>query len=343
MTTTSIADNSPADHNQDSIRARKRAAYISVAIGCLLFCTKMGGYLITGSAAILSDALESVVHVLATGFAAYSVIFSARPADRSHPYGHGKIEFFSAGLEGGLIIVAAVAICATAIPKLVHPPALPNLGWGTLLITIAGVTNLFLGWYLIHVGNKESSLTLVADGKHVLTDSYTSLGVVAGLLLVLGTGWKVFDPIVALAVAVNIIVTGYKLIRESISGLMHEADADLIAKITNVLNDNRRDTWIDVHRLRCWKAGEALHVDCHLTLPFYMDIASAHEIEEHIQQALSAELDMPLQLIAHHDPCVPKCCHTCVLADCQYRTEPLDARPLFSPTQVVQTAHYAPI
>ncbi len=321
-------------------RKRMRAALISVVIGLLMFGMKLYGYLITGSAAILSDAMESVVHVIATSFAFYSVMLSARPADDSHPYGHGKVEFFSAGIEGLLIVLAAIAIIITATPKLLSPPELPDLDIGTAIIGVAAVVNLMLGWYLIRTGKREGSLTLVADGKHVLTDSITSFGVVVGLILVLLTGWHILDPIVAYAVAINIVVAGFKLIRESIGGLMDEADPGFIVEVTDVLNDKRRPEWIDVHRLRCWRSGESHNLDFHLTLPYYQSVAEAHDSEAAIIGALREGLDRPVQVLVHHDPCVPNCCSTCAVENCDVRQDSLTDQKRLDPGQVTRQAAY---
>lgn len=324
----------------DRLRQRKRAALLSVVVGLLMFGLKFAGYAITGSAAILSDAMESVVHVLATMFALYSVLLSARPADQSHPYGHGRIEFFSAGLEGTLIVLAAITIIYVATLKLLTPAELPDLDIGAGITALAAVINLALGWYLIRVGRKHGSLTLVADGKHVLTDSITSFGVVVGLVLVLLTRWTILDPIVAIAVAVNIVVTGSRLMRQSVGGLMDEADPAIIAHVTDALNRSRKPEWIDVHRLRCWKSGETHHLDFHLTLPYYLQVVQAHAIEVDIRKVLSESLQSPTQLLIHHDPCVPSCCCFCAMEKCSVRRHDYTQRRPLTPEQIVHEAVY---
>jgi cation diffusion facilitator family transporter len=284
--------------------------------------------------------MESVVHILATTFALYSVLLSARPADRSHPYGHGRIEFFSAGVEGVLIVLAAGSIIYVAAPRLLKPVALPDLDIGTGITAAAAVINLALGWRLVGVGRKRGSLTLVAAGKHVLTDSITSFGVVGGLLLVLVTSWTILDPIVAIAVASNIVITGSRLVRQSVGGLMDEADPVIIARVTEALNRNRKAEWIDVHRMRCWKSGEVHHVDFHLTLPYYLPVVQAHATEEEIRRLLHDSLDMPTQLLIHHDPCVPTCCSFCALESCQVRQERFCGRGDLTAEQVILEAGY---
>ena len=281
---------------------------------------KTGAYLLTHSAAIFSDALESVVHVAATGMAVYSVLLSARPADRSHPYGHGKVEFFSAGFEGALIIIAAIAILYQAISGIIHGPKLQQLHLGILLTVAASITNLFLGKYLVRTGRRTNSLTLVADGKHVLTDSITSFGVIAGLGLVLLTGWEPLDPLVAILIAFNILLAGYKLVRGSVSGLMDEADPGTLEKIVAIIRRDRTPEWIDVHHLRAWRSGEIFHVDFHLTIPFYWHVDEAHAFQKKVLQGIAEGLGEGTQILIHLDPCVPPvCCTMCHVSPCTER------------------------
>jgi len=203
-------------NRNDQLNLRKKAAIISMTIGIGMFITKMTAYFITGSVAIFSDAAESVVHVAATGMALFSIILSSKPADESHLYGHGNVEYFSAGVEGFLIVLAAGFIIYQAILDIIAGPTLESLSIGVIFISAAGVVNLGLGYYLIRTGKKTNSLTLVADGKHVLTDAITSIGVIVGITLVIITDFVLLDPILAIIVALNILFTGYKLIRESI-------------------------------------------------------------------------------------------------------------------------------
>lgn len=281
---------------------------------------KTSAYFLTHSAAIFSDALESVVHVVATTMAMYSVLLSARPADKSHPYGHGKIEFFSAGFEGAMIIIAAIAIVYQAVSAIILGPQLQKLGIGILFTIAASFINLFLGTFLIRTGKSTNSLTLVADGKHVLTDSWTSFGVVVGLGLVVFTGWELLDPLVAIAVAVNIIVSGYKLIRLSIGGLMDEADPSTLEKIVSIILRGRTAEWIDVHHLRVWRSGEIFHVDFHLTIPFYWNVDIAHAFEKKVLQRIAQDLGVGTQVLIHLDPCLPSgCCKMCQVSPCEER------------------------
>jgi len=227
----------------DQLSIRKRAAIISLVVGFSMFFFKIGAYLITGSAAIFSDAAESVVHVMATSMALYSIILSSRPADDSHPYGHGNVEYFSAGIEGSLIAFAAVFIIYEGVVAIIEGPQLRQLGIGAIVITFASVVNLLLGNFLIRTGKKTNSLTLIADGKHVLTDSITSFGVIIAVLLVIITDIQILDPIIAILIALNILLTGYKLIRESIGGLMNEVNPETLNKLSNKLISIKKEYW----------------------------------------------------------------------------------------------------
>jgi cation diffusion facilitator family transporter len=306
---------------------RKRAALISLGIGGGMLIMKMSAYFLTHSSAILSDALESVVHVAATGMALFSVLLSARPADKSHPYGHGKIEFFSAGFEGAMIVLAAIAIIYQASSGLIVGPELRKLDVGILFTVAASVINLVLGTFLIRTGKRTNSLTLVADGKHVLTDSYTSFGVVVGLGLVLVTGWELLDPLIAIAVALNILFSGYRLLRISVGGLMDEAHPETLQKILSVILRDRTPEWIDVHHLREWQSGEIYHVDFHLTVPFYWRVDEAHAFQKRVVEEIAQELGLGSQVLIHLDPCIPElCCPLCRVSPCTERRHEFASR-----------------
>lgn len=303
-------------------RVRRRAALLSFLIGMMMLVMKMGGYFITNSAAILSDAMESVVHVIATGIAFYIVVLAARPADSRHPYGYGKAEYFSAGVEGTLIVIAAIAICYEAALDLVRGSQLRSLDIGAIVVAAAGAINLALGAYLVRTGKRTRSLVLVADGKHVLTDSYTSIGVLVGLLLVKITGVTILDPLFAIAVALNIIVTGYKLMAESVRGLMNTADADTLERTVKVMNSIRTNEMIDMHRLRAWRAGERRFVDFHLALPYYLELERVHAIQDEVNRAIRDEFHDQAEVMLHLDPCNPDCCGFCPEIECSVRTAP---------------------
>lgn len=299
-------------------RTTRNAALIALITGFLMLAGKMSAYLITNSAAIYSDALESVVHIFASGIAFISIIISSRPEDESHPYGHGNIEFFSAGFEGLLIIVAAIAIMYAAIHDIIFGVAVKKLDIGLYIVMAAGAINLLLGWYLIRTGKKNHSITLIADGKHVLTDSWTSLGVVVGIGLVMLTDFKLLDPIFAILVATNIIFTGSKLIRDSFNGLMDASDPEMLKKICDKISEIKKDYWIDVHQLRVRRSGNKLFLDFHLVLPFYFTIKETHTEEIEILKSIN-DLHNPSEIKIHLDHCDFSMCKFCSFAACTER------------------------
>ncbi len=302
-------------------KLKRKTATLSLIVGVSMFVAKIGAYLLTGSAAIFSDAAESIVHILATSMALFSIILSNKPADESHPYGHNKVEYFSAGIEGFLIFTAAVVIIYSAISDILKGPELQKLDTGAIIIFCAALINMGLGFYLIKIGKETNSITLIADGKHVLTDSYTSAGVIVGVLFVLFTGYKIFDPLFAIAVALNIIYTGYKLIRESIGGLMNEVNHEVLNKIANTLARNKKDYWIDVHELRYWQSGDRIFLDFHLILPYYFTIQKSHAEENEIEKIIQSEFDGS-QIKIHFDYCISDLCKFCGFQECQVRVFP---------------------
>jgi len=263
------------------------------------------------------------VHILATSMALISIVISSKPADDSHMYGHGNIEYFSAGIEGALIFVAAVVIIFQAITDMIQGTELQSLDVGIFIIASAGIINLILGFYLIKTGKKTNSLTLIADGKHVLTDSVTSIGVLIGIILVMITNISILDPIVAIVVALNILGTGYRLVRVSIGGLMLETKPELLAKIAGVLLDMKKDYWIDIHELRYWKSGDRFFIDFHLILPYYFTIEQTHKEEKEISVKLQ-EVLINSQIKIHFDYCRYELCRFCGYEDCAVRKEKRD-------------------
>jgi len=299
---------------------RVKAGVISLLIGILMLILKFGAYYLTGSAAIFSDALESIVHTMATSMALFSIIYSSKPPDEKHPYGHGNMEYFSAGAEGLLILLAAVGIIYYSVLDIINPPEIKKLDIGMGIVALAGLINLFLGLYLISTGKKTNSLTLVADGKHVLTDSYTSLGVLVGVFIVFLTDIQILDPLFAIFVGLNIIWTGYNLLREAFGGLMHEADSNTISEISKVILALRQNNWIDIHELRCRRSGSRVAIDFHLILPWYTTIKEAHDEETRIKENL--KMNFPeSEVLIHFDYCKPSLCKFCYYENCAERSE----------------------
>lgn len=319
-------------------RVRTRQGVMAVALGVSVLLTggKFYAYYLTGSAAILSDALESIINVVAAGFALFSVILAAKSPDPSHPYGHGKIEYLAAGFEGALIILAALGIIATALPQLLSPRELPRLELGLLFVAGVTLVNLVMGLILIHYGRRTHSLVLVADGQHLLTDVYTSVGVLAGLGLLHLTGLLWLDGVVALLVAANILYTGGKLLRQAVGGLLDESDPALLERLVQVLSEHRKDLWIDVHRLRARRAGDRVLLDFHLTLPRDLSLEEAHHEVKELERIFGEAFDGQADLLIHLDPCTQPVCPVCGHDPCSIRTHEARARSLWQRQTVTQ-------
>lgn len=275
------------------------AMRLSLVFGLLMLVGKATAYFMTHSAAILSDAAESVVHVIAVGFAAFSLRLSTRPAAPQFLYGYERITFFSAGFEGAMIIVAAIAIVVAAVEKWIAGLRLEHLGAGSLLVLIAGMMNAVLGYYLLRVGRRTNSLILEADGKHVLTDSWTSFGVVAGLGLVLLTHWKPFDPLIALAVAGNILWSGGCLVWHSAVGLLDYSDPNAGKQIRSKLDAICADLGIQYHGVRYRTTGYRQIIEVHLLFPHSTSISDAHRLATLVEERLPAQLGMPSEVVTH--------------------------------------------
>lgn len=280
----------------------RRAMSLSVAVGLLMLLLKFGAYALTGSTAILSDAAESIVHIFAVLFAAYSLWLSLKPADEQHPYGHAKISFFSAGLEGALILFAAVFIIFVAAQDWLTGLSVRNLDVGIILTAFAAAVNAALGWYLIRVGKRKKSLILEANGQHVLTDCWTSAGVVVGLLLAHVTGWLFLDPVCAILVALNIIYSGFKLVQRSVVGLMDQADPGVQHRLIELLDRECRQRGICHHLMRQRFNGFSYDVDVHLLFPDQMTIMEAHRLATEVERAIEAELDTSTHVTTHLEP-----------------------------------------
>jgi cation diffusion facilitator family transporter len=300
-------------------RLRLKAIGLSLGVGILLLVLKFVTYRLTHSSAVLSDALESIVNVAAAAFAAISIWMAAKPPDPDHPYGHGKIEYFSAGFEGALIMVAAAGIFYCGAQHVLTPHPLPNLGEGLLVLLAATGINLLLGLFLVRTGRSTDSLALVADGRHILTDVYSSGAVVVGLFLVHLTGWLRLDGAIACIVGVQILITGGHLVRQSFSRLMDASDPDLLNRIAKLLAQHRRPEWVDVHQLRAWRAGIIVHIDLHLVLPATLTLESAHHEAKILETLLIEAFVGNASVLVHMDPCAPEECPICLRSLCDQR------------------------
>jgi cation diffusion facilitator family transporter len=280
----------------------RRAMSLSLGIGLFLFLVKFGAFWITGSAAIFADAAESAIHIVAVGFAYFSLRLSQKPADEGHPYGHAKVSFFSAGFEGAMIVLAALFIIYDAINKWITGLHLENLGVGVLLIAGSVIVNIALGLYLVWTGKQKHSLILEANGKHILTDAWTSIGVLVGLGLTLLTGWLPWDPIFAIVVALNILYTGFGLIRKSVGGLMDVAEPEVHRQLEHLLDRETSGLGIDYHQLRHRNLGDGHWVDLHLLFDDETSIRDAHTKATTIENLIKETLKPSAIVTTHLEP-----------------------------------------
>ncbi|WP_462254348.1 cation diffusion facilitator family transporter [Ferruginibacter sp.] len=303
-----------------------RLQKIITAIAILLFVIKIIAWYLTNSVAILTDALESIVNVIAGLIGVYSLYVSAKPKDYDHPYGHGKAEFISAAVEGTLITVAGFIIIYEAVINLLNPHTIQKLDYGIMLVAITALINYIAGAVCIKTGTKNNSLALIASGKHLQSDTWSTLGIIAGLLLILFTKISWMDSAVGILFALIIIFTGYKIIRSSIAGIMDEADEALLKKLVVTLNTHRKENWIDLHNLRIIKYGATIHLDCHLTIPWYLNVHEAHKEIDALSSLVKDEYGEAVELFVHSDGCLDYSCNICLKQNCPVRKHPFEKK-----------------
>lgn len=317
------------------ISGQVRAVQISFAVGVTLMLIKFYAWKITHSAAVLSDALESIVNVIASGFAWYSIKLSSRPKNQSYPYGYGKIEFFSAGLEGGLILIAGLVMCYEGIISLIEHPNISQPDLGAALILGSSAVNLGVGYFLFKLGKRDRTLALEAEGSHLMADSLTSLAVVIGLVVVWFTNWLWADGLFALLLGLYIIKEGHKLLFRSILGLLDFNPPEIVHHLSEILEEKRQPDWIDFHHLRIQQFGHTLHLDAHLTLPSYYSLERVHQLTHELESVISKGWEKEVELYIHADPCKPSCCFMCGVQNCEIRTKPQVQKSSLTPEAIV--------
>ncbi len=299
-----------------------RIQLVVLGIGVILLGVKFVAWWLTNSNAILTDALESIINVAAGGFALYSIWLSAQPSDENHPYGHGKIEYLAAGVEGSLIVLAGLVILIKSVYNLMHPQPIGQLDLGMALVAVSESSIMSWGVVLLREGKRGHSLILQADGAHLRTDAWSSLGLLGGLGLLLLTGQPWIDSITAMVFGGVILVTGFRIVRSSVAGIMDEADHGLISGMVGALQERRHSNWIDLHNFRVIKYGPTLHIDCHLTLPWYFQLVEAHEEVVRMERMVREYCAQPVELFIHSDPCEPpRSCRICTKSDCPERMQ----------------------
>ena len=298
----------------------------TLIIGILLLLTKLMAYILSNSNAILTDALESVINILAGAFGLYSLFIASKPTDEDHPYGHGKIELISANIEGTLIFTAGLVMVLKSIYNLLFPVELKYLDFGIILVAATGIVNYVLGWYSKKSGTKYSSATLISSGVHLKTDAYSSFAIIVGLIIIHLTGLNWLDNILSIAAGLFIIYSGVKIIQSSADGIMDRADFILLEKTVAALNKNRKKEWIDIHNLRIVKYGENIHVDCHTTVPWYWNTQDMHDELKLVELAIKEAIPTHLETFIHADPCMPNSCSICLIEDCGVRQKPFEKK-----------------
>ena len=293
----------------------RRAAIASLAAAISLSVLKFIAYFATNSSAIFSDAVESIVNVAASAFAIYSLYLSHQPADDDHPYGHGKVEFISAAVEGGMVLAAAMVSIVKAVDTLIHHVELhfEQLGLGIALLAVALAVNGALGWALVGIGRRQDSATLIADGRHLLSDALTSVAAIVGVIIVRATGWRYADPLAALVVAGYVAVMGVELVRDAVAGLMDRqdsADERLLRSILDAHVAGREPKICSYHKLRHRHSGRYHWVDFHIMVPADWDIRRGHQVASTIEYEIEQALGIG-NATAHVEPCADASCGTC--------------------------------
>lgn len=291
-------------------------------VGILLFIGKLVAWRLTNSDAVFSDAMESIVNIIAAFMGLYSLYLAAKPKDEDHPYGHGKAEFVTSGIEGALIIFAGIVIIIQSINSLLYGNVPQKLDWGMLIIAATAVINYLMGYISYRKGVKENSLVLQSSGKHLQSDTITTLGVIISLILIYFTGLYWIDSVVALFFGSYIMFVGYKIIRKALSGIMDEADLGMLEKLAKFLNENRKRQWIDIHNMRIQQHGSKLHIDAHLTLPWYFELREAHQEMEEVYKLIGNNTDRSIEFNFHLDDCKTFSCEICQLSECKVRQKP---------------------
>ncbi|RYY38373.1 MAG: cation transporter [Chitinophagaceae bacterium] len=328
----------PRSPQKSNLRLQFRIAIAS----CVLLLAKFVAYYSTNSVAVLTDALESIVNVAAAFIGLYSLYVSAKPKDADHPYGHGKAEFISAAVEGTLVLSAGALIIYKAVKTFFFPEKLGALDVGIYIIAATAIINWVLGYTAVRQGKRSGSLALMASGKHLQTDTYSTLGIVVALVLIRLTGALWLDSVVAVAMGLLIIYTGYKIIRESLAGIMDEADMELLGRMVQLLNANRRDGWVDLHNLRVIKYGHTLHMDCHLTVPWYYNVHQAHREIDHLAALARKGFGESLELFVHSDGCLYFQCPICDKKDCPVRQHPFREEIVWTVENILQNKKHGP-
>jgi cation diffusion facilitator family transporter len=306
------------DKSKETLRIQSWILFVAV----LLFSIKIVAWYLTHSVAILTDALESIVNIIAGLVGYYSLSIAYKPRDSNHPYGHGKAEFLSAAIEGTLIMLAGVYIIYEGVEHLIHPRPLEQLHFGILLEVCSALINFVVGFLAVKKGRANGSEALEASGYHLKTDTYSTIAIIVGLVLMYFTGFRQLDSMIAIIMSIVIMIIGYRIARKSVAGIMDEADEKILGKVIDLLNKSRMPNWVDIHNLRVIKFGNVLHVDCHMTVPWFLNVRQAHKEVEALRNLIEKEFGSAMEFFVHADDCTGQCCPICIKTDCSVREHP---------------------
>lgn len=318
----------------------RKASLISFVASVIIMAVKFFAYSLTDSTAILSDALESIINVLAAGVTLVLMKYVALPADDNHPYGHGKLEYFSAAFEGGLIAFAGLLIGKEAILALWEGKALHNLDSGLIIASVAACMNLGLGFYLKSVGRSQNSEALTASAEHILSDVWSTAGSLVGLLLVKFTNIPAFDAIFALIIAGNLSYSGYKIFRRSSAGLVDEIHPQTLEELAKTFNEHRPAEVVDIHLTKVIRSGTFHHIDSHLVLPEFWDLRKAHPFVDEFEKAAIEGYTGDGEINFHIDPCYRRYCSQCAVEPCPVRQRPFEKRRPFTAESLTRRASH---
>lgn len=308
-----------------------RLQWLLLLLSVALFSLKIIGWVITDSNALLSDALETIANISAALFGLVSLRLALKPRDEDHPYGHGKIEFVAAIFEGTLITISGLFILIKVIYNFFVPDVPENLPQGLVIAGVAGILNGIAGFAAWREGRRVRSATLEAAGLHLLSDTLSTAGVLLGLGLAIVTGWLILDNITALIFGLLLIGMGTNLVWRNVHHIMDKADPELLKSLTHYLNENRRHDWVDIHNLRLIKYGADIHVDCHITVPYYYSLQQAHDLSEDFSHQITRHFGSNTEAFVHLDPCLPEMCRFCLLAQCPARSFPFEKKLNWTP------------
>ncbi|MGL5636472.1 MAG: cation diffusion facilitator family transporter [Bacteroidales bacterium] len=304
--------------NGDLIKLKVQKRIVTFSV--LLLIGKFLAFFITNSVGILTDAMESIVNVAAGFISLYSLHIARKPKDKGHPFGHGKIELISASLEGLLIMLAGGLIIFEGVKRLFEPAVISKLDIGIYIVAGAGIINYLLGWYSIHIGKKYHSIALIAGGKHLQSDTYSTIGLVIGLILLYYTQIAWIDSALALIFGSIIVGTGISILRKTTENLMDKADPEILKSIHETIVQNREKAWVDVHNMKVLKYGSNYFMDCDLTLPWYYTVQEGHDCCVDFANLIKSKYPDRIRLSIHTDPCIPiKDCSFCPMRNCQHR------------------------